>query len=290
MKVTLKTFALAAALAIATGSVSVFAQQATPSPQPEKRVTQQSSGPQSGPQSKPSVPRRDGLEPDDRTTLPTDVPADVQGRRVEQMSEDEALVARYYNNFFNNYRLGPEDMISVLVFGQERYSKAGIVIPPSGRISYPLIPEGVLVNGKTVEEVQEILKKRLDEYIINPEVSVSLDRPGSYKYAVLGDVSQPGVKPMTSRLSAYEAIVEAGGILNTGSKKNVFILRRQASGVLAKIPVNISAIEKGRAADMTYLVPGDQIFVPGNTLKKVQQVLQWSWVLNFARLFTFGAF
>ena len=36
----------------------------------------------------------------------------------------------YYNNFFNTYRLGPEDVISVEVFNQDRYSRRGIIIPP----------------------------------------------------------------------------------------------------------------------------------------------------------------
>ena len=58
---------------------------------------------------------------------------------------------RYYNNFFSTYRLGPEDVISVDVFNQDRYSRSGIIVPPSGRISLSLIPGGVFVNGKTVE-------------------------------------------------------------------------------------------------------------------------------------------
>src|SRR5882672_5640022 len=72
-------------------------------------------------------------------TKPVDVPEDTQANRHEQPSE-EAAVVPYYNNFFNTYRLGPEDIISVSVFGQDRYSRAGITVPPSGRISLALIP------------------------------------------------------------------------------------------------------------------------------------------------------
>ena len=76
----------------------------------------------------------------------------MQANRQEQMSEEEAAITPYYNNFFNTYRLGPEDIISVDVFNQPRYSRANITIPPSGRISLALIPGGVFVNGKTVEK------------------------------------------------------------------------------------------------------------------------------------------
>jgi polysaccharide export outer membrane protein len=224
------------------------------------------------------------LEPDDTARTPTDVSEDVQANRQEQMSE-EAAINPYYNNFFSTYRLGPEDIISVEVFNQERYSRKGITVPPSGRISLSLIPGGVFVNGKTVDEVAEIIKKRYDEYIIEPQVTVSLDKASSYRYSVIGDVLQPGIRLMNHRMTVTEAIAEAGGVLPTGDKSKVLVLRRQTDGMLATIPVNVSQIYKGKAADTTYLVPGDQIIVPGNKLKKIQQILGFANVLSFARVF-----
>ena len=59
------------------------------------------------------------------STLPTDVSDGGPVNRHEQASEEAAIVP-YYNNFFNTYRLGPEDIISVNVFGQDRYSRSAI--------------------------------------------------------------------------------------------------------------------------------------------------------------------
>jgi polysaccharide export outer membrane protein len=216
-----------------------------------------------------------------------EVTADAQTNRRDQAAEEEAIVP-YYNNFFTTYRLGPEDVISVTVFGQDRYSKSGITVPPSGRISLALIPDGIFVNGKTVDQVAELVKKRYDEFIIDPQVSVSLDRAGSYRYSVIGDVAQPGIKLMSRRLSVTEALSEAGGVLQTGNRSKVFVLRRQANGTLTPISVNVSAIYKGQAPDSVYLVPGDQVVVPGNTLKKLQTIMGFTQVLTFARLFTGG--
>jgi protein involved in polysaccharide export with SLBB domain len=218
-----------------------------------------------------------------------DVPEDTQANRHEQTSEEAAIVP-YYNNFFNTYRLGPEDIVSVNVFGQDRYSRSGIIIPPSGRISLALIPGGVFVNGKTVDEVAETIKKRYDEYIIDPQVSVSLDKASSYRYSVVGDVGQPGIRMMSHRLTVTEAISEAGGVLSTGDRSKVVVLRRQADGNLKQIAVNLSAIYKGKAPDVTYLVPGDQVLVPGNKLKSMQKIMTFFPVLSFARIFTGGLF
>src|SRR5690349_3842166 len=229
----------------------------------------------------------DRLEPDDKSSTPADVPDDMQANRQEQMSE-EAAINPYYNNFFSTYRLGPEDIISVDVFNQDRYSRKNIIVPPSGRVSLSLIPGGVFVNGKTVDEVAEVIKKKYDEYIIDPQVTVSLEKAASYRYSVIGDVGQPGIRLMNHRMTVTEALAEAGGVLNTGDKSNVRVLRRQADGQLAQIPVNVSAIYKGRAPDSTYLVPGDQIIVPGNKLKKFQTLMGFTNILTFARVFGLG--
>jgi polysaccharide biosynthesis/export protein len=251
---------------------------AKPKPDPVKTTGQKTA---------PSNPSGERLEPDETSTQPGDVPAETQANRHEQLSEESAVVP-YYNNFFNTYRLGPEDIISISVFGQERYSRAGIIIPPSGRISLALISGGIFVNGKTVDEVSELIKQRYDEYIIDPQVTVSLEKAASYRYGIIGDIAQPGIRLMSHRMTVTEAIAEAGGVLPTGNRSKVVVLRRQQNGMLASIPVNVSAIYKGKMPDSTYLVPGDQIVVPGNRLKTFQKIMGFTSVLSFARIFTGG--
>jgi polysaccharide biosynthesis/export protein len=228
-------------------------------------------------------------QPDDTKRTPVYVADDSQAKKQDQDPE-EAAFSNYYNNFFQTYRLGPEDVISVEVFNQERYSRRGITVPPSGRISLALIPGGVFVNGKTVDEVAEIIKKKYDEYIINPQVTVSLDKASSYRYSVLGDVGQPGVRLMSHRMTVTEALAEAGGVLSTGDRSKVYVLRRQSTGYVAPIQVNVSGIYKGKVADTVYLEPGDQIVVPGNKMKKVREWLSFTSVLGFARIFGIPTF
>jgi polysaccharide export outer membrane protein len=223
----------------------------------------------------------------DKTKSAPQVTDDFKTNRADQDAEEAAIVP-YYNNFFTNYRLGPEDVISVSVFQQDKYSRPNIKIPPSGRIYLSLISEGIFVNGKTPDEVAEIIKKRYDEYIIGPQVTVSLDQAGSYRYSVVGDVSVPGIKLMTRRLSVSEAVAEAGGVLATGNRSKIYVLRKQQDGTLKPIPVNLTAVYRGQAPDSTYLVPGDQVIVPGNKLKKWQQIMSFSQVLGFASLFRGG--
>ena len=91
---------------------------------------------------------------------------------------------------------------------------------------------------------------------------------------------------MSHRMTVTEAIAESRGVLSTGDRSKVVVLRRQKDGTLSQIPVNVSAIYKGKAADSTFLVPGDQILVPGNRMKSIQKILGLVQTASFARIFT----
>ena len=273
----LTALAIAVLLSVTTTALA----QAESDPQKQRPRTTSSSQDKN----KPKPVNGDRLEPDDTSMRPSDVPNEMVANRQQQLSEEEAAINPYYNNFFSTYRLGPEDVISVEVFNQERYTRKGITVPPNGRISLQLIPGGVFVNGKTTEEIARVIEKSYDEYIIDPQVTVILEKAASYRYSILGDVLQPGVRLMNRRMTVTEANAEAGGVLNTGDKSKVLVLRRGANGQMDQIAVNVSAIYKGKQPDSVFLAPGDQVFVPGNKLKKFQQIMGFANVLSFARIF-----
>ena len=201
------------------------------------------------------------------------VPA-VEGTADEKSPEEEAILP-YYNNYLREYRLGPSDQISIEVFGQcPDYCKTGVVIPPNARISYPLVREGILVAGKTVEQVAAEITKKLDEFIIDPKVSVTLDKANATRYSVMGNVGAPGIRVMDKKVSVYEAVLEAGGVTKNGDKKKVALVSYGKDGRLTRRVVNLAEMEAG-TADLVYLEPGDQVFVMGKgfTLAKVFDIL-----------------
>ena len=101
----------------------------------------------------------------------------------------------------------------------------------------PLIPGGVFVNGKTVDEVAEIVKKKYDEYIIDAQVTVSLEKATSYRYSVIGDVAQPGIRLMNHRMTVTEAI--------GGSRWRVVDGRQEQGGCFASWPRCRAAADRG---------------------------------------------
>ena len=247
---------LAAALVLAAVAVSAQSPQA-----PTLKDGSKKNG-KSNAAKKDSVPLpAPSSTPDPKTTGPSD---------GDDKQMDDAILP-YYNNYLREYRLGPGDQISVEVFGQcPDYCKAGITVPPNARISYPLIRDGIFVAGRTVEQIAAEITKKLDEYIIDPKVTVTLDKAMATRYSVMGNVVTPGVRVMDRKVSVYEAVLDAGGVTKNGNKKEVAIVSYGKDGRLSRKVVNLSDIEAGKA-DMVYLEPGDQVFVTGKgfTLDKV---------------------
>lgn len=180
---------------------------------------------------------------------------------VSETTSVEKEILPFYKNYLDKYTLGPTDVISIEVFGQcPNYCKLNITVPPTGKISFQLIKGGVKVAGKTTEEVEDEIKAKLDEYIIDPNVTVTLDKAMSVRYSVLGKVATPGVRVMERRMTIYEAIVEAGGITKEGNTKKVVLYRYDPKGNLTSQLVNLEAIQRGKAP-MIELQAGDQVFV-----------------------------
>jgi polysaccharide biosynthesis/export protein len=250
-------------------SVAFFAQEPTPTPTPQKRERVSKNETTTNPkvEANPTeTPAEVKPTPEETNqSLVTNV-APNENKTVPPVATTEeediqSTVTNIYTNYLTEYRLAPEDVISVEVFGQPNYSKAGIVVPPTSKISYQLIPGGVFVGGKTTDQVAAEIAKKLDEYIIDPQVTVTLDKAVSAQFAVLGKVNAPGIRTMTRRYTVYEAIVESGSYAPGADKKRITLLRRTPQGSYTPTILKIDEMVAGKVP-MEYLIPGDQIVVP----------------------------
>src|SRR5262249_2991366 len=149
-------------------------------------------------------------------------------------------------DFYDTYRLGPDDQLSVRVFGQPDYSLEKVKISPVGRIYHPLLGD-VEVAGLTVDRLTEKLTVDLSQYIIDPKVSISLIEGNSAKIGVLGDVVHPGIVVMTRPMTVLDALSASGGVSDFGSKTNVTILRQTGYERSQMLKVNVKKILEGKA-------------------------------------------
>jgi polysaccharide biosynthesis/export protein len=204
-----------------------------------------------------------------------------------EIEASDPFFRRVYTDFYNTYKLGPDDEIAVRVLSQPDYSLERVKISPVGRIYHPLLGD-VQVAGLTVDKLTERLTLDLSQYIINPRISVSLLEAHSAKIGVLGDVGRPGVVLMNSPMTILDAITAAGGFTEFGSKSNVTILRQAGDDRARTLKVNVKRILEAKAdpEQNIRLQAGDTIIVHGNARKKFNQVTS---LLGFGHFLAFIA-
>ena len=120
------------------------------------------------------------------------------------------------------YRLGSQDKVRVIVYGEENLS-GEFFIGGNGKASLPLIGE-VQAAGLTVRAFQDEVQNSLkDGYLKDPKVSVEVltFRP----FFIMGEVSKPGQYPYTSDLTVQNAVATAGGFTYRANKGKVYIKR-----------------------------------------------------------------
>src|SRR3989442_4322066 len=114
-KLLIQNLVLAIALAL---SATSFAQSQNNTTRQRKATA--GSTPPAATDAKPSDDSTTAKPSDDKSkdkNKPAEVTPDAQTNRTDQGSEEAAIVP-YYNNFFTTYRLWPQELISLTVFGQ----------------------------------------------------------------------------------------------------------------------------------------------------------------------------
>lgn len=156
--------------------------------------------------------------------------------------------------------LGAGDELEVRLYPHENMTRK-ILVPASGIIYYPLAGE-VDINDMGVNELRNILTKRLTPFIVNPQVSIEVITQRSQKIFVLGEVSHAGPFPMDSKIRAIEAISRAGGFTLNASPDSVILVRSNSSKTQMKILDLQNIINENGLTDNVALRPGDIVYVP----------------------------
>lgn len=161
-----------------------------------------------------------------------------------------------------DYRIGPSDVLTIRVRGQEELSET-VTVRPDGKLSFSLVGD-VTAAGLTPVGLQKAMESALSAFIniIPGEVTVIVDAVHSFQVSVLGEVRQPGRFTFQNRVSVLDALAQAGGLTEFASSSNIVIFRTY-QGQDEKLEFNYNRLvkEKGTAAWVP-VFPGDIILVP----------------------------
>jgi polysaccharide export outer membrane protein len=159
-----------------------------------------------------------------------------------------------------DYKINPGDIIAISVW-RETDLQREVLIRPDGKFSFPLAGD-IDAKGKSVEQVRELLTKKLSRYIPDLVVSVSVLAINGNKVYVIGQVNRPGDISVNPNIDIMQALSIAGGANPFAQLNDISILRRTENGLIS-IPFRYSDIEKGKRLEQNIVLKaGDVVVVP----------------------------
>jgi len=120
------------------------------------------------------------------------------------------------------YRIGVDDTVQINVW---RNPELSVTVPvrPDGKISMPLVGD-VLAAGYTPEEFSVIIKKRLQSYVRDPNVTLMVTNLLSNEYLtrlrVTGAVNTSSSLNYRKGMTVLDAVLAAGGINDFAAPDN----------------------------------------------------------------------
>ncbi len=165
-----------------------------------------------------------------------------------------------------DYILQPSDLLHVVVF-QEDDLHLDVRISQEFSITLPLI--GVVdLKGKTLREAEGMIRDLYNkDYLVNPQVSVSVIEYAKTSVNVLGSVGQPGAVAFIPEqsMTLLDAITRAGGFSRLADRKHVS-LSRTVGWRVEKYIINADELIQGNAKNNWPLIKDDVIYVPEKLL------------------------
>jgi len=178
------------------------------------------------------------------------------------------------------YQVQSDDVL-VISFALSPELDQTVTIQPDGYIN--LHSAGSLyIQGMTVPEVVDALKKTYSNTLHDPIVDVDLKDFQKPTFIALGQVGKPGQYDLRYDMTVTEAIGMAGGF-TSGAKTQVFLYHRVSDEWAEVKQLNVKDILHGKnISEDAHLMPGDMIFVPEKFITKFRQYVPYYFGVNLS--------
>jgi polysaccharide export outer membrane protein len=173
----------------------------------------------------------------------------------------------------SRYTLGPADVIMITVMRHPEVS--GLYpINTEGKIQYEFVGDIVLA-GMTKDEAAQLLVKKLQTYIINPEVTIKITEYNSKVVYVIGEVGAPGKIYMRGdTITVRDALLAANLPQLTAATDACTLFTPSAVSKVVPKKVNVYALlYEGDLKQNYTMKPGDTIYMPPTLWAKIARFL-----------------
>jgi len=171
------------------------------------------------------------------------------------------------------YTLGPDDVVQIDVMRHPEFSGT-YPVNMEGKLQYKFVGD-IDVNGLTKKELEDKIKSIIANFVISPEINVTILEYRSKVIYVLGEVGAPGKYYMRSEsIPVREAVVQAGLPTLSAAMRRCRLITPDSNGKIKTKSVDLYSLLYGgdlkRNIDMR---PGDVLYVPATIMAKIIRVI-----------------
>ena len=185
-----------------------------------------------------------------------------------------------------NYKIGPGDVIDVVVSKNEMLSRTGLRVSNLGTVQLAMMDIDLPAACLTERQLADAIKEKYRKYLVDPYVNVSVREFNSNAVAVIGAVNSPGRFQLQRTIRLIELLTFVNGISpNAGRTAEIIRGARRpycedaqlitpTDGDEDLISVTLADAFKGGdqanpiivAGDIVRIVPADQLnaYIQGN--------------------------
>ena len=157
------------------------------------------------------------------------------------------------------YVIGVDDLLAVSVWKEQELTKT-LPVRPDGYITLPLIGD-VMAKGRTSTALRIEIMQRLQQFMKDPVVTVSVQEIRSRKINVVGKIMKPGEFPLSESMTVIDAIALAGGFKDFAKESKIYVLRVSPDGRTTRMPFDYKHAIRG--GEKTFALQAhDTIVVP----------------------------
>jgi polysaccharide biosynthesis/export protein len=150
-----------------------------------------------------------------------------------------------------------------------------VTVQPDGYITMQNVGS-LYVQGMTVPEIQDALKKTYSKVLNNPIIDIDLKDFQKPFFVVSGQVAKPGQYDLRYDTTVSQAIAVASGLLPT-ARTQILIYHRVSPGMMEVRKFNLKDILDGKNVNEDALLkPGDMIFVPEKAITNFRKYVPYS--------------
>jgi polysaccharide biosynthesis/export protein len=170
------------------------------------------------------------------------------------------------------YRLTRSDVVTLSFTLSPEFDQT-LTVQPDGYVA--LKDAGlVLAQGLTLEEFSATVRKAYTGYLHEPQVAVALKEFEHPYFVAGGEVGKPGKYELRADTSVIEAVEIAGGFTHEAKHSQVLLFRRVSDDFVEARVFNLKKmLQEKRLGEVALLRPGDLVFVPQNSISKIEHFL-----------------